>query len=1051
MRSGRSSSASASLRGDAAAVIHRLIEPRNLDRAQAASFDAEGLRRCAESVRTFGQIAIAILLASAALSYAVDDPLAGHQLALRLLGAAGIVAVLWYLGSGQRHPQLAGLAIVLMLGGTIEALAAHTGGPSSVQHERLLLVILGASVLISWPARWVALAAAGITAEFLLCSLALGAVGAPPFLSELGSIAICSVTSFVIGTIRERRRLEAFEARMARERAARQLAEQEARYRSVVDTAACMIIVIGLDHRILEFNAEAERVSGYRREEVIGRDYVSLFVREDTRPQLRQVIDAMMAGQANVASEAPFLRADGTERYVQWNNRCLRDADGKAVALLGAGQDVTERRLAERALQQSEMRLRRLLESTRAIPWEADAHTYCFTWVGPQAASLGYPLSQWMEVDFWESHIHPDDRRRALDTCRMASHTLGDYEFEYRMIAADGRVVWFHDLVSVELRDGIPWRLRGFLIDVTERRNAEDEVRRLNEELEERVIARTAELRESEGRLQSILDASPLGGGVITDGGRLAGTNPALRALLGLPVCDGVALVDVVHADDRPTIVAALADLNGRRADVRTVETRYVRQDGAAVWARTSLVATGTGDGPRRVFAMIEDVTARVRKEAVAQGERVALRMLAQGHGLEAALETLLECVERNNDEPICSVLVTDEHGRLRHGAAPRLGDRLRRAFDGIEIERPAESDTSTAARRGTTVVIEDVQREPAWEPFRALAAADGLRACWWQPILSAAGRHLGTFAMYHRTARRPTEEERALLEDAAGAVAIVIERQWLDDLLDRHRNELAHAGRVSLLAELAGGLAHEMQQPLASIVNYAGGCERLLRAGSIRREQLLDGMERIRSTALRAGQIIRGIRSLAEKRPPRRDSVDVNHLARAAVQLIEGRARHQGVAIRLDLGAAIPLVHADRIQLEQVLLNLLGNGLEAMAERPGVMTVHTRVRDDGAVAVAVEDSGHGLDEGVATQMFEPFFTTKPTGLGLGLSIGRTIVESHDGQMWAAPALGGKGGAVVGFSLPAATGGTAVRSAGAAHPATDERIGGGPRRAQARR
>jgi C4-dicarboxylate-specific signal transduction histidine kinase len=401
-------------------------------------------------------------------------------------------------------------------------------------------------------------------------------------------------------------------------------------------------------------------------------------------------------------------------------------------------------------------------------------------------------------------------------------------------------------------------------------------------------------------------------------------------------------------------------------------------------------------------------------------------------------------------------VLLTDEHGRLRHGAAPRLDERLRHAFDGIDIGATARNDCADAAKRGAAVVIEDVQEDPLWIPFRPLAAAHRLRACWWQPILSPAGQLIGTFAMYHRTPRRPTEEEHALLEAAAAAVAVVIERGRMDDLVERHRTELAHVGRVSLLAELAGGLAHEMQQPLASIVNYAGGCERLLRRGAVDLRQLLDGMERIQNTALRAGQIIRGIRALAQRREPRRERVDVNDVARAAVQLIEGRARQHGVVIRLDLGGAVPRVHADRIQLEQVLLNLLSNGLEAMADRRGAITIHTRVRDDGAVAVAVEDTGHGLREEVATHMFEPFFTTKPTGLGLGLSIGRTIVESHDGKMWASPALGNGGGAIVGFALPPAViGDGATRGATAecspADDLTERRIGGGRRRARERR
>ena len=109
----------------------------------------------------------------------------------------------------------------------------------------------------------------------------------------------------------------------------------------------------------------------------------------------------------------------------------------------------------------------------------------------------------------------------------------------------------------------------------------------------------------------------------------------------------------------------------------------------------------------------------------------------------------------------------------------------------------------------------------------------------------------------------------------------------------------------------------------------------------------------------------------------------------------------------------------ADRIQLEQVLLNLLSNGIEAMPDRTGVLSVRTWVREDGAVAVAVEDTGQGIAGDVARRMFEPFFTTKPTGLGLGLSIGRTIVESHEGKMWATPA--GGGGTIVGFALPPAT------------------------------
>jgi PAS domain S-box-containing protein len=658
------------------------------------------------------------------------------------------------------------------------------------------------------------------------------------------------------------------------------------------------------------------------------------------------------------------------------------------------------------------------VESTKANPWEADAATFRFTWVGPQAAALGYPLGAWTEPDFWVMHIHPEDRARVVDTCLASSRLLSEYDLEYRMIAADGRVVWLHDLVSVERRDGVPRSLRGFLINITERKTAEREVQRLNEGLEARVLERTAELRESEARLRSIVEASPLAGGIVEDGGRLAG-NPALHTLLDLPPGANVMLGNVVHEPDRAAVDAALADLRGGRADVRMLEMRYVRAGGAAVWAHTSLVATGAGNGPRRVFAMIEDVTARKRKDALADGERQALRLLAQARGLEAALTAFLACLERNDADAIWSVLLCDDQGRLRHGAAPRLDDEFHHAFDGIDIGAGGKAPCSEAAAAGRAVISEDLERDPAWTRFRPLTAARGLAACAWQPILSPAGQLLGTLCMFHRTARRPTEDELALLDEAARAAAVVIERPRLDHRLEGHRKELAHVGRVSLLAELAAGMAHEIQQPLASIANYAGACERLLRAHTLDRAQLLDGMERIQNTALRAGQIIRGVRELAQKQVTLRALVDVNDVARAAVQLVEGRARQNLVAIRLDLATPVPPVRADRIQLEQVLLNLLSNGIEAMPDRTGVLSIRTWVREDGAVAVAVQDTGHGIGGDVARRMFEPFFTTKATGLGLGLSIGRTIVESHEGKMWAAPAAGG--GAIVGFALPPAT------------------------------
>ncbi|WP_447977273.1 PAS domain-containing protein [Candidatus Nitrospira bockiana] len=196
--------------------------------------------------------------------------------------------------------------------------------------------------------------------------------------------------------------------------------------------------------------------------------------------------------------------------FIEWLKRAMherqlsREVEEKTRLLERHARDL-ERRVAERteALRQSEERLRLLLETTRMIPWEADAASWRFTYVGPQAVTLlGHALESWYEQDFWVRHIHPDDRDAAVSYCLKASQERLFYDFEYRMLAADGRVVWIQDVVTV-VRDGERVTgLRGFMLDVTARKEAEDGIRRLNAELERRVEERTARLEAANQSLE---------------------------------------------------------------------------------------------------------------------------------------------------------------------------------------------------------------------------------------------------------------------------------------------------------------------------------------------------------------------------------------------------------------------------------------------------------------------------------------------------------------------------------------------------------------------
>jgi C4-dicarboxylate-specific signal transduction histidine kinase len=251
------------------------------------------------------------------------------------------------------------------------------------------------------------------------------------------------------------------------------------------------------------------------------------------------------------------------------------------------------------------------------------------------------------------------------------------------------------------------------------------------------------------------------------------------------------------------------------------------------------------------------------------------------------------------------------------------------------------------------------------------------------------------------------------------GTAQDVTERRRAEDLAREHEAELAHVLRVSTLGEMATGLAHELNQPLAAIVSYARGCARRLRSGGASTEQIAAIVEQISNEAMRAGEFIRHIRAFVAKEPPARARVDLNPLVESAVRLVAAEAARVGVSIDLELSAEPVIAVVDRIQIEQVLLNFLRNAFDALAAEPTAqrkVTVRTAATADGGTTVSVRDRGPGLDPEVAARVFEPFFTTKASGMGMGLAISRSIVEAHGGRLWTTAAE--PRGAIFWISLP---------------------------------
>jgi signal transduction histidine kinase len=270
------------------------------------------------------------------------------------------------------------------------------------------------------------------------------------------------------------------------------------------------------------------------------------------------------------------------------------------------------------------------------------------------------------------------------------------------------------------------------------------------------------------------------------------------------------------------------------------------------------------------------------------------------------------------------------------------------------------------------------------------------------------AAREITNYRLAHRRelidrkrAERAVRRLAARLEQRVLERTVALERAHEE--LHRHQAELAHVLRLHTIGEMASALAHEINQPLCAITNYAQGAVQRLRSGTADVDGLRQACEEIAHEGLRAGEILRSIRALVRRESTISRDVDVNALAADAVRVINPQARELGVTIRLEGGTDLPHVQADSTQIEQVMLNLMLNGVQAAATgraAPREVVLATTV-EDGEVQVAVRDTGRGFAPSVRDRLFTPFVTTKEHGLGLGLVISRSIVESHGGRLWA--------------------------------------------------
>jgi PAS domain S-box-containing protein len=330
--------------------------------------------------------------------------------------------------------------------------------------------------------------------------------------------------------------------------------------------------------------------------------------------------------------------------------------------------------------------------------------------------------------------------------------------------------------------------------------------------------------------------------------------------------------------------------------------------------------------------------------------------------------------------------------------------------------------DPSEISGKSMTMLMPDAMRKLHENGFKQYLAT-GKRHVNWQGVEVTAQRKDGQEFPVEVSFGELTSDGHKVF---TGFIRDISERKQAEDLLrESERNlqmtqaELARVSRLTTMGELAASIAHEVNQPLTAVINNASACLRLLANRNLEDEVLRGALEGIIADGTRASAVLARIRSFIKKEPAEKNSLDINEVIQEVLALAGRELSEHLVLVDQQLSTDLPLVFADRVQLQQVLLNLIMNGVEALiavTDRPRLLRVQSRMDESGDVLVAVSDSGTGFELGV-DRVFTPFVTTKAKGMGMGLSISRSLVEGHGGRLWATP--NSPHGAVFSFTLPA--------------------------------
>ena len=763
---------------------------------------------------------------------------------------------------------------------------------------------------------------------------------------------------------------------------------EAARSRTLLDLHSDAICCFQPDLTLTYANDACRRVFGRSADALRDCRFIELFPEEIRSAAVAQVAGITPAN-ATASIEHVVMRPESTSELRRWDISGLFSNRGELIEYHAVGRDVTAFRAleaelracqaqlarlsrqrdddlvgheqTERSLRESEERFRELAENIHEAFWLSEPYSRRVLYASPASERVwGIPPAQmYANPRAWIDAAHPEDRPAVEATVHEQCRGRAT-DCEFRVLHPDGRYRWIRNRAfPVRSATGEIYRIAGIAEDVTARHDAEVALRSAHEYLESIINCVADPIFVKNRRHEMVL------------------VNDAECVLTGWPRAQVLGRtdhdffpkeqVDVFWAMDEEVFNTGRENINEEQITDASGRTR-------TIVTRKTLYTDRAGG--QFIVGVIRDITERKRVE----NELLRIRKAVESSGDGVAISDLsLRHVYQNQAFYGLFGYTVDELNALGGPKAtfvdPDAADEL---FETISSGRSWQGEAEMRTARGTIVPV--------------LIRADAIK--------DAEGR---TVAL-------------------VGIMTDITERKRAQEADRRHREEMAHAARLSTVGEMASGLAHEMAQPLSAILYFARGCITRMEQGHWGIHEAAEAIRKIALQAERAGEFIHRLKAYVRKAQPQCVPTSLNAIVRDSLAMLAPQLRSTRTSVQLNLDDAIAQIYVDPIQIEQVVLNLVRNGLEAMEPIPPAarrLRIRTYPGPGPTTCFEVRDSGTGITPQVAGTLFDPFFTTKPNGTGLGLPISRTLIEEmYAGRLWVEP--DSEVGVRAGFSLPIA-------------------------------